>query len=374
MPRAISVLRPLSQNRTGVSGITTLFGPSDIYIGMAPSGAPRFSLLDLAPVRVGGTVAEAYRNTIDLARHAERWGFTRLWLAEHHNMPGIASAATSVLIGHVAGATSTIRVGSGGIMLPNHAALIIAEQFGTLETLYPGRIDLGVGRAPGSDALASRALRYNTAEEDFPRQVAELLAYLAPAGPGQRLVAYPGVGANVPVWLLGSTTYSAELAAALGLPFAFASHFAPALLMQALETYREQFTPSRHLDRPYAMVGVPLVAADTDAEARRLSTSSLQRHLHLIRGQPIFVPPPVETMDGLWTDPERFLVESRLAVAAIGGPQTIRHKLDALLQETRADELIFTSDLYDHPARLHSFEIAAEAMKTLATDLHPSVN
>jgi luciferase family oxidoreductase group 1 len=328
-------------------------------------GNPAFSILDLAPVRAGGTVAEAYRNTIDLARHGERWGFNRFWLAEHHNMPGIASAATSVLIGHVAGATSMIRVGSGGVMLPNHSALVIAEHFGTLETLYPGRIDLGVGRAPGSDAVASRALRYNTEEEDFPRQVIELLAYLAPPGPGQRLVAYPGAGTNVPVWLLGSTTYSAELAARLGLPFAFASHFAPALLMQAIETYREEFTPSAHLDKPYVMAGVPLVAAESDAEARKLSTSALQRHLKLIRGQPIFMPPPVDSMDELWTAPERFLVESRLAVAAIGGPETVQQKLGQLLRETEADELIFTSDLYDHSLRLRSFEIAAEAMKKL---------
>jgi luciferase family oxidoreductase group 1 len=333
---------------------------------MELSGSPRFSVLDLAPVRVGGSIREAYRNTLDLARHAEAWGFTRLWLAEHHNMPGIASAATAVLIGHVAGGTSTIRVGSGGVMLPNHAALVIAEQFGTLETLYPGRIDLGVGRAPGSDAAASRALRYNTAEEDFPRQVAELLAYLGPAGPGQRLIAYPGEGTNVPVWLLGSTTYSAELAAHLGLPFAFASHFAPALLMEAVEVYREGFTASPYLEKPYFMAGVPLVAAETDAEARKLATSALQRHLRLIRGQPIFVPPPVESMDGLWTEPERFLVESRLAVAAIGGPATVRQKLAELVRRTGADELIFTSDLYDHSLRLRSFEIAAEAMRKLS--------
>jgi luciferase family oxidoreductase group 1 len=323
----------------------------------------RYSILDLAPVREGGTVAEALRNTVDLARHAERLGYHRFWLAEHHNMPGIASAATSVLIGHVAGATSTIRVGSGGIMLPNHSALVIAEHFGTLETLYPGRIDLGVGRAPGSDGLASRALRYNTAEDDFPRQVAELLAYLAPARPGQRLVAFPGAGTNVPVWLLGSTTYSAELAAALGLPFAFASHFAPALLDDAFAVYRECFTPSRFLDRPYAIAGVPLVAAETDAEAHRLSTSALQRGLRLIRGEPIFVPPPVESMDGRWSDAERFRVQSRMEVAVIGGPDTVRQQLDAFLRRTHVDELIFVSDVYDHALRLRSFELAAEAIR-----------
>jgi luciferase family oxidoreductase group 1 len=331
---------------------------------MSAAECPRLSILDLAPVRVNGTIAEAFRNTLDLARHAEQWGFTRLWLAEHHNMPGIGSAATSVLIGYVAGATSTLRVGAGGVMLPNHAPLVIAEQFGTLETLYPGRVDLGLGRAPGSDRVAARALRYNTVEEDFPSQVRELLAYLAPAAPGQRLIAYPGVGTNVPVWLLGSSTYSAELAAALGLPFAFASHFAPAMLMEALEAYREQFKASQYLEKPYVMVGVPLVAAETDAEAQRLATSALQRHLKLIRGEPIFVPPPVATMDGLWSDAERFAVESRLSVAAIGGPETVRRRLTQIVEATQADELIFTSDLYDHALRLRSFELATDAMKT----------
>jgi luciferase family oxidoreductase group 1 len=327
--------------------------------------APRFSVLDLAPVRQGGAIAEAFRNSVDLARHAERWGFTRFWIAEHHNMPGIASAATSILIGQVAAQTSTIRVGSGGVMLPNHPPLVIAEQFGTLETLYPGRIDLGLGRAPGSDELAARALRYDTAEENFPRQVAELLAYLAPAAPGQRLVAFPGVGTNVPVWLLGSSTYSAQLAASLGLPFAFASHFAPALLMEAIEAYRTGFTPSQYLDRPYLMVGVPLVAAETDAEARHLATSSLQRQVKLIRRQPIFIPPPVDSMDGLWSEPEKFLVDSRMALAVMGGPETVRQKLARILQDTGADELIFVSDLYDHARRLRSFEIAAEAMSLI---------
>jgi luciferase family oxidoreductase group 1 len=331
---------------------------------------PRFSVLDLAPVREGGTVAEAFRNTVDLARHAERWGFTRFWIAEHHNMPGIASAATSILIGHVAAQTSTIRVGSGGVMLPNHAPLVIAEQFGTLETLYPGRIDLGLGRAPGSDELAARALRYDTAEENFPGQVAELLAYLAPAGPGQRLIAFPGAGTNVPVWLLGSSTYSAKLAATVGLPFAFASHFAPALLMEALDAYRTGFTPSQYLERPYVMVGVPLVAAETDAEARRLATSSIQRQVKLIRRQPIFVPPPVESMEGMWSEAEKFLVDSRMAIAAIGGPETVRQKIARILKETGADELIFTSDLYDHALRLRSFEIAAE---TISLNLSPSL-
>jgi luciferase family oxidoreductase group 1 len=332
---------------------------------MTASGQTRFSVLDLAPVRLGGTVAEAFRNTLDLAQHAEQWGFSRFWLAEHHNISGIASAATSVLIGYVAGGTSTLRVGSGGIMLPNHSPLVIAEQFGTLETLYPGRIDLGVGRAPGGDSVASRALRYNTAEEDFPRAVGELLAYLAPERPGQKLVAYPGAGTNVPVWLLGSSTYSAQLAAALGLPFAFASQFAPALLMEAIRAYRGGFKPSQYLDEPYVMAGVPLVAAETDADAQRLATSALQRHLKLIRGEPIFVPPPVPSMDGLWTEAEKFLVESRLGAAVIGGPATVRQQLGQLLRETQADEFIFTSDLYDHALRLRSFELVADAMKSL---------
>jgi luciferase family oxidoreductase group 1 len=326
---------------------------------------PRYSVLDLAPVRAGGTIAEALEHTLDLAQHAERWGFTRFWMAEHHNMPGVASAATSILVGYVAGQTATIRVGSGGVMLPNHAALVIAEQFGTLETLYPGRIDLGVGRAPGSDDAAARALRYDRVEENFPAQVSELLAYLAPAGPGQRLIAFPGEGTKVPVWLLGSTTYSAELAATLGLPFAFASHFAPALLTEAIETYRGGFQPSQYLERPYVMAGVPLVAAESDAEAGRLATSPLLRHLRLIRRQPVFVPPPVDSMDGVWSEAEKFLVESRLGVAVVGGPETVQRKLARLLEDTGADELIFTSDLYDHELRLRSFEIAASAMQQI---------
>jgi luciferase family oxidoreductase group 1 len=340
---------------------------------MMDFGQPRFSVLDLAPVRAGGTIAEAFRNTLDLAQHAEQRGFTRFWVAEHHNMAGIASAATSILIGYVAAQTSRLRVGSGGIMLPNHAPLVIAEQFGTLETLYPGRIDLGVGRAPGSDELAARALRYNTNEEDFPVQVRELLAYLGPTAPGQRLTAFPGAGTNVPVWLLGSSTYSAQLAAAMGLPFAFASHFAPALLMQAIEAYRGSFQPSQYLDRPYVMVGVPLVAAETDAEAKRLGTSAQQRHLKLIRREPIYMPPPVESMDGIWSDAERFVVESRLSAAVAGGPETVQHKLSQLLRQTGADELIFTSDLYDHALRLRSFEIAASAMKRLAVPGGPAL-
>jgi luciferase family oxidoreductase group 1 len=320
-------------------------------------------------MREGGSISETYRNSLDLARHAEKWGYTRFWLAEHHNMPGIASAATSVLIGHVAAGTSTIRVGSGGVMLPNHAALVIAEQFGTLECLFPGRIDLGVGRAPGSDGVTARALGYKTSDEEFPVQLDSLLGYLSPAASlRQRPIAYPGAGTNVPVWLLGSSTYSAQLAGQLGLPFAFASHFAPALLLEALEAYRAEFRPSQYLERPYTMAGVPLVAAESDAEARRLATSALQRNLRLIRGEPLFVPPPVETMDGLWSPAEQFAVESRLKAAAIGGPDTVRRKLANFVEQTRVDEVIFTSDLYDHRHRLRSFEIAADVMsrQTLA--------
>jgi luciferase family oxidoreductase group 1 len=324
---------------------------------------PRFSVLDLAPVRSGGTIAEAFRSSLELAQHAEAWGFTRFWLAEHHNMPGIASAATAVLIGHIAGGTSTLRVGSGGIMLPNHAALIIAEQFGTLETLYPGRIDLGVGRAPGTDGLTAHAMRRGLNGDDFPQQLAELLAYLAPAQPGQRLQAVPGAGTNVPVWLLGSSTFSAQLAATLGLPFAFASHFAPELLLPALRIYRSTFRPSVYLDKSYAIAGVPLVAARTDAEANRLATSPLLRHLRLIRGEPIFTPPPVDSMDGLWSHAEKEMVESRLGVAIIGGPETVERKLTDFLAATEVDEIIITSDVYGLQARLESFEIAGAAMK-----------
>ncbi len=325
-----------------------------------------YSVLDLAPVRKGGSIAETLRHTLELARQAEEWGYTRFWLAEHHNMPGIASAATSVLIGYVAGGTQRIRVGSGGVMLPNHAALVIAEQFGTLETLYPGRIDLGVGRAPGSDGLTARALRRGmNAEEEFPRQVGELLAYLGPAGEGQRLRAVPGAGTNVPVWLLGSSMYSAELAAQLGLPFAFASHFAPAMLMDALRAYREGFRPSPYLERPYAMAGLPVVAAESDEEARYLATSGALRFLDLIRGQELYLKPPVESMEGVWTPTERVAVESKTHVAVVGGPSTVREKLARFLRETRVDEVIFTSDVYDPRKRLRSFELAAESMREL---------
>lgn len=319
-----------------------------------------YSVLDLATVTEGGTIADAFRRSVDLARHAEKWGFTRFWLAEHHNMPGIASAATSVLIGHVAGATSSIRVGSGGIMLPNHSPLVIAEQFGTLETLYPGRIDLGVGRAPGGNYAAARAL-YRNSEDDFPKQVQELLGFLGPAVPGQTVHAVPGEGLDVPVWLLGSSTFSAKLAGALGLRFAFASHFAPEQMEEALFVYRADFRPSRFLDKPYAMIGVPVIGAETDEQARHLATSPQQRFLQLIRGKPIFNKPPVATMNGLWTDGEQAVVEDKMGAAIIGSPETVRRKLAALVQRTGVDEVMFASDLYRHEDRLRSYEIAAEA-------------
>ena len=324
----------------------------------------RFSVLDLALVREGGDLAEAFRNSLDVARHVEKWGYTRFWLAEHHNMRGIGSAATSVLIGHIAGGTSTLRVGSGGVMLPNHSPLLIAEQFGTLATLYPNRIDLGVGRAPGSGGAAARVLQRGVTSgvDEFPGHVQELLAYLGPSSPGQVLHAIPGEDTNVPVWLLGSSTYSAQLAAALGLPFAFASHFAPEQMREALHLYRHHFQPSQWLDRPYVMIGVPLVAAETDREAQYLATTPYQRFLNLIRGRPIYTSPPVESMDGLWTSLEQGLVNGKLAAAVIGGPETVRQKLVALKTSTQADEFIFTSDLYDHAHRLRSFEIAAEVI------------
>lgn len=319
-----------------------------------------FSVLDLASVREGGSVAESFRNTMSLAQHVERLGYKRFWLAEHHNMAGIASAATSVLIGHVAGGTKTLRVGSGGIMLPNHAALIIAEHFGTLEALYPGRIDLGLGRAPGSDQIAARAIgRDQSAGDKFPEQVQELLRFLGPVAPGQRLQAVPGGGSNVPVWLLGSSTFSAHLAAVLGLPFAFAGQFAPAMMLDALELYRSKFEPSVHLTKSYAMIGLPVLAAETDAEAQHLATSAYQRVLKLRRGQPIYIPPPVESMEGLWNEGERQMVAEHFGAAIIGGPETVERKLRAFIERTGADEVMLHSEFYRHEDRLRSYEIVA---------------
>src|SRR3954447_8262256 len=309
-----------------------------------------FSVLDLAPVPIGSTPADALRNTLDLAQHAERWGYHRYWLAEHHNMPGIASAATAVVIGHVAGGTRSIRVGSGGVMLPNHAPLVIAEQFGTLESLYPDRIDLGIGRAPGTDQTTARALRrdFSGTEENFVRDVQELRAYLGPLQPGQKVRAIPGVGLNVPIWLLGSSLFSAQLAAALGMPFAFASHFAPDYLMKALELYRSDFKPSESLAHPHAMVGVSVVAADTDAEAARLATSLQQQWVNLRRGTPGPLQPPVDSMEGRWTPLEMAGVDHAMAYAAVGSAATVGARLKALIDATRADELILTAQVFDH--------------------------
>jgi luciferase family oxidoreductase group 1 len=318
------------------------------------------SVLDLASVREGGSVAESFRNSVKLAQAAEAWGYRRFWLAEHHNMPGIASAATSVLIGHVAGATKTIRVGSGGIMLPNHAPLVIAEQFGTLEALYPGRIDLGLGRAVGGEPLVAQMLgRGGNAGERFPELLQELMLLLGPVSPGHRIQAVPGGNSNVPIWLLGSSTFSAQLAAALGLPFAFAGQFAPQMMIEAIGLYREHFKPSAGLSQPYVMVGLPVLAAETDEQAARLATSAQQRILRLIRGQPIFTPPPVASMDDLWNIGEQRAVESHLGAAVIGGPATVEHKLREFLRFTRADELMLFSDFYRLEDRLHSYELVA---------------
>ncbi|WNG13739.1 LLM class flavin-dependent oxidoreductase [Cystobacter fuscus] len=327
-----------------------------------------FSVLDLSPILKGSTAAQSFHNTLDLARHAERWGYQRYWLAEHHGMPGVASAATSVVIGYVAGGTSTIRVGAGGIMLPNHSPLVIAEQFGTLESLYPGRIDLGLGRAPGSDQRTAQALRRNLAAsaDSFPQDVLELQSYFRPATPGQRLRAVPGEGLKVPLWLLGSSLFSAQLAAALGLPFAFASHFAPELMWSAIDLYREQFQPSEALARPHVMLGVNVFAADTDAEATRLFTSVQQQFVNLQRGTPGPLEPPVDGMEGRWSELERARLEHALACSFIGSPATVRQGLERFLQRTRADELMVTAQIYDHAARLRSFELTAQVRDALA--------
>ncbi len=326
-----------------------------------------FSLLDLSPIIEGGDAALAFRNTVDLAKHAEQWGFQRYWLAEHHNMPGIASSATAILIGQVAAATNTIKVGSGGIMLPNHAPLIVAEQFGTLATLFPGRIELGLGRAPGTDQMTSRALRRTLQDsaESFPQDVIELRDYFDDPAPGQRVHAIPGMGTKVPIWLLGSSLFSARLAAALGMPFAFASHFAPDLLDAALATYRQHFEASPALQRPHAMVGVNLFAADTEAEARRMMTSAQQQFLALRRNTPGPLRKPVDSMEGLWHDGERPGVDRALSCSAVGDPDQIRMALTGLLARTQADELMFAGQIYDHQARLHSFQIGAEVARSL---------
>jgi luciferase family oxidoreductase group 1 len=323
---------------------------------------PPLSILDLAPVSEGASPAEALRNSLDLARHAEALGYTRFWLAEHHNMVGIASAATAVVIGHVAGGTRTIRVGAGGIMLPNHSPLVIAEQFGTLATLYPGRIDLGLGRAPGTDQLTLRALRRDPSTADtFPQDVLELQAYLGPLRPGQAVQAVPGTGTEVPLWILGSSLFGAQLAGMLGLPFAFASHFAPNALMQALQVYRAHFKPSAQLERPHAMVGINIVAAETDAEARFLYTSIQQRFADMVRGQRGLLKPPIDDIESYWSPVEKAHASGMLACAFVGSPESVRRDLAGFVERTGADELIVASAIYDHGARLRSYELLAEA-------------
>jgi len=318
-------------------------------------------------MRPGQSAGNAIARSVELAQHVERLGYKRYWLAEHHNIPGLACSATSVLIGHIAGATSTIRVGSGGIMLPNHAPLVVAEQFGTLDAIYPGRIDLGLGRAPGGDFVTMHALRrdHQQTGDDFPALVDELRTYLGPAKPGQRVRAIPGQGSNLPITLLGSSDFSAQLAAALGLPFAFAAHFAPEYLYTAARLYRDRFRPSETLRKPYFMVGVPVIAAETDAEARRLFTTPQQRFLRLIRNQPVEVLPPVDSMDDEWNDMERAAVESRLRQAIVGSNATIRAGFEKLVNETGADELIVVSDTYEHSDRLSSYQRVAEVAREL---------
>ncbi|ACA20548.1 luciferase family protein [Methylobacterium sp. 4-46] len=322
---------------------------------------PPFSVLDLAPIPLGATPGDALRNTLDLARHAERLGYTRYWLAEHHNMVGIASAATAVVIAHVAAGTARIRVGAGGIMLPNHAPLVIAEQFGTLASLHPGRIDLGLGRAPGTDGRTLRALRRDPAASDtFPQDVLELQALLGPVQPGQVVQAVPGAGTQVPLWILGSSLFGAQLAAMLGLPFAFASHFAPDALMQALDLYRSRFEPSAQLDRPYAMVGVNVIAAETDAEARRLFTSAQQSFTNLFRGTRGQLLPPIDDIETYWSPAEKVQASRMLACSFVGARETVREGLAAFLARTGADEIMVAAAIHDHGARRRSYEILAE--------------
>jgi luciferase family oxidoreductase group 1 len=321
-----------------------------------------FSILDLAPVPQGTTPADALRHSLDLAQHAERWGYRRFWLAEHHNMVGIASAATAVVIGYVAAGTRTIRVGAGGIMLPNHSPLVIAEQFGTLESLFPGRIDLGLGRAPGTDQRTVLALRRDpNAADTFAQDVVELQALFGPLQPGQVVQAVPGAGLNVPLWILGSSLFGAQLAAMLGLPYAFASHFAPGALHHALRVYRERFQPSEQLDRPYAMVGANVIAADTDDEARRLFTSVQQQFANRFRGARGQLPPPIHDIETYWSPAEREQASAMLACSFVGSRETVARELSSFVQQTGADEVMVASAIYDHRARLRSYEILAEA-------------
>ncbi|MGN6551026.1 MAG: LLM class flavin-dependent oxidoreductase [Pararhizobium sp.] len=326
-----------------------------------------FSVLDLSPIAEGSTASDALAQSLRLAQHVEELGYRRFWLAEHHNMPGIASAATAVVIGHIAGGTKTIRVGSGGVMLPNHSPLVIAEQFGTLEALYPGRIDLGLGRAPGTDMRTARALRRDleASAHNFPQDVQELQLYLGPADPVRGINAGPGAGSNVPIWLLGSSLFSAQLAAALGLPFAFASHFAPDMLFDAIAIYRERFQPSGQLDKPYVMAGVMAAIADSDEEARYLFTSQQQQFLNLRRGNPGRTPPPVRDMEARWQPHEKAGIDHTFVYALVGGPETVRSKVERFVAETGIDELIVSAPVYDFEARLKTFTILAETRESL---------
>ncbi len=322
---------------------------------------PPFSILDLAPIAEGATASDALRNSLQLAQKAESLGYRRFWLAEHHGMSGIASAATAVVIGHIAGGTRSIRVGSGGIMLPNHAPLVVAEQFGTLAALFPDRIDLGLGRAPGTDQVTARALRRDlvTRAEEFGNDIQELQSYFAPAQPGQRIRAVPGEGLGVPLWLLGSSLYGAQLAALLGLPYAFASHFAPADMMRALHVYRSSFRPSAQLDRPYAMLTVNVFAADTVEEARYQFTSLQQAFINLRRGTPGKVPPPIEDIESFWSSEEKIGISHALAYSFVGTAETIEPQLREFIAATQAQEVMIAGHFYDHAARLRSLEIAA---------------
>jgi luciferase family oxidoreductase group 1 len=337
------------------------------------SNALAVSVLDLVGMRAGESAGSAIARSVDLAQHVEQLGFKRYWLAEHHSISGLACSATPVLIGHVAAATKTIRVGSGGVMLPNHAPLMVAEQFGTLEALYPGRIDLGLGRAPGGDAHTMRALRRDLRQtgDDFPALLEELQAYLGPEKPGQAVKAIPGQGSNVPITLLGSSGFSAQLAGELGLPFAFAAHFAPEYLYAATQLYREQFRPSEILRKPYMMVAVQVIAAETDASARRLFTTPQQRFLRLIRNQPVELLPPVDSMEPLWQDGERAAVENRLRAAIVGSDATVKAGLEKLVGDTGADEVIVVTDTYEHADRLQSYQRVGSISATI--DVKPLV-
>lgn len=322
------------------------------------------SLLELVRVTQDTDAGTAINNARDLAAHAEDWGYRRIWVAEHHNMVGIASAATSIVIGHIAGGTRTIRIGAGGIMLPNHPPYIIAEQFGTLERLYPGRIDLGLGRAPGTDQVAVRAMRRSAdASDQFPQDVLELQAFLAPADPDQRIIAVPAAGTNVPLWILGSSNFGAMVAAELGLPYAFASHFAPDMLRPALDVYRSRFKPSAQLDRPYAMACINVIAAETNAEAKRLATTQQMSFADMVRGKRGLSKPPIDDIETYWSPAEKVQATRMLARSVVGSVHTVRAGLQGFVAETGVDEVMIVSDVYDHQARLSSVELIAESMK-----------